>query len=116
MVDTTVGILFSVSQNSCVLLEENLVVLSGDFEENNCEDDFVEKVNLVENPVVLEGDTEENVGVVLEGDTEENVGVVLAGDTEEKRGLDDFEDAVNLVDVDGDWEEIKWVEDSEVVV
>ena len=84
--------------------EENLVVLSGDFEENNCEDDFVEKVNLVENPAVLEGDTEENVGVVL------------AGDTEEKRGLDDFEDAVNLVDVDGDWEEIKWVEDSEVVV
>ena len=86
-----------------MLLKENLVVPSGACEENKCVDDFEEKVNLVENPVVLEGDSEENVGVVL------------VGETEEKRGLDDFEDAVNLVEIDGDWEEIKCVEDREVV-
>ena len=94
--------------NIHVFLVENLVVLGGDCEENNCVDDFEEYVNLVENDVVIRGDTEENSAVdeiaLLESLVDHE------GDTEENRGLDDLEE-VNFVEksvdvvLDGDIEE-----------
>ena len=82
------------------------VVLDGEIDENNCGvDDFEDVVNSVGTSVVLEA-------VVIDGDIDENncvddfeeavslveSTVVLNGDIDENNSVDDFEEAVNLVE------------------